>query len=142
MKAKSELTVTGYLKNLARVADFVTQAARQAGLDERAIYAVQMAVDEACTNIIQHGYGEEGRGQIRLICEAQNEGLQVIIYDQGRSFDPDQVPKLDTEAPLETRGVGGMGLFFVYTLMDRVEFNFGTPAGNQLILFKRREQET
>jgi anti-sigma regulatory factor (Ser/Thr protein kinase) len=46
---------------------------------------------------------------------------------------------LNTQAPLEERPLGGMGLFFIRNLMDRVEFKFGTPQGNQLILFKRRE---
>ena len=135
----SQLTVAGYFKNLADVSRFIGQAAVRAGLDERATYAVRMAVDEACTNIIQHAYGGEGRGQIRLVSETQAEGLQVTIYDQGRPFEPSQVPELDPETPLPERQPGGMGLFFIRNLMDTVEFRFGTPRGNQLILFKRRE---
>jgi serine/threonine-protein kinase RsbW len=135
----SQLTVAGYFKNLSEVSQFIGQAASRAGLNERAIYAVRMAVDEACTNIIQHAYGGEGRGQIQLVCETQAEGLRVTIYDQGRSFEPLQVPDLDPQAPLPKRQPGGMGLFFIRNLMDTVEFKFGTPQGNQLILFKRRE---
>jgi anti-sigma regulatory factor (Ser/Thr protein kinase) len=63
----------------------------------------------------------------------------VVIYDHGAPFDPTQVPELDTEAPLHKRPAGGMGLFFIRKLVDEVEFKFGTPQGNQLILFKRRE---
>jgi serine/threonine-protein kinase RsbW len=138
MKPEDELIVPGYFENLSYIADFVAQAARQAGLDERAMYGIQMAVDEACTNIIEHAYGGEGKGSIRLICQNQPEGLQVTIYDQGIPFDPAQVPELNTQAPLDERQVGGMGLFFIYRLADRVEFTFGAPQGNQLILFKRR----
>lgn len=139
MGAKTELIVSGHLKNLEKISEFVTQAATQASLDERGVYAVQMSVDEACTNIIQHAYGGEGRGEIRLACQIQEDGLQIIIYDQGDTFNPAAVPDLDTGASLEERQLGGMGLFFVNRLMDRVEFNFNTPQGNQLILFKRRE---
>jgi serine/threonine-protein kinase RsbW len=135
----SQLIVAGYLKNLTKVSQFIGQAADRAGLDERATYAVKMAVDEACTNIIQHAYGGEGRGQIQLVCETQAEGLQVTICDQGRPFEPSQVPELDRQAPLPERQPGGMGVFFIRNLMDTVEFRFGTPQGNQLILFKRRE---
>jgi serine/threonine-protein kinase RsbW len=139
MAAKNELMVAGYFKNLARIGDFIEQAAVQAGLDERGVYAIQMAVDEACTNIIEHAYGGEGKGQIRLIYTASKAGLQVVIYDHGASFNPAEVPELNTNAPLEERELGGMGLFFIRNLVDRAEFKFGTPQGNQLILFKRRE---
>ena len=134
----NQLTVPGYYKNLARIGDFVYRAAIKAGLDERAGYALQMAVDEACANIIEHAYGGEGKGQIDLVYQLQEEGLQIIIYDQGRPFDPAQVTELDIKTPLNKRQLGGMGVFFMHRLVDRVEFEFGTPRGNQLRLFKRR----
>jgi len=137
--SSNQLTIGGYFKNLIEISNFVGQAAVQAGLDERGVYAVKMAVDEACTNIIKHAYGGEGRGQIRLTCKVQIDGLQVTIYDQGKPFSPSQIPQLDTQAPLEARQSGGMGMYFIRTLMDDVEFEFGTPRGNQLKLFKRRE---
>ena len=135
---ENQLTVSGHFENLAKIGDFIGQAAVQAGLGERATYAIQLAVDEACTNIIEHAYGGEGRGQIQLTCRPLEEGLQVIIYDQGTPFDPAQVPELDTQAPLSERSSRGMGLFLIRKLADRLEFKFGTPKGNQLILFKRR----
>ncbi|MCB0209243.1 MAG: ATP-binding protein [Anaerolineae bacterium] len=132
------LTVSGYFKNLAQIGDFVAEAADQAGLDAKAVYAVQMAVDEACTNIIEHAYGGEGNGQIYIACIAQSEGLQISITDQGQPFSPDQIPRLDPTAPLEERNRRGMGMFFIYNLIDRVDYQFDTPQGNTLILFKSR----
>jgi serine/threonine-protein kinase RsbW len=140
MSSTRKLTITGYFNNLAKIADFVNEAATQAGLDEKGCYAVQMAVDEACANIIEHAYGGEGKGKIQLNCQIQREGLQVTILDQGRPFEPEQIPELNTKAPLSERSPRGMGLFFIYKLMDRVEYKFNTPKGNQLILFKYREQ--
>ncbi len=136
-----QLTVEGYFKNLACIGEFVSEAARQAGLADRAVYAVRMAVDEACTNIIEHAYRGEGRGQIRLIYQIQADGLSIVIYDQGEPFSPTSVPELDIQAPLEARQSGGMGLFFIRSLMDQVEFTFGTPEGNRLTMFKRRESK-
>ncbi|HXV44873.1 MAG TPA: ATP-binding protein [Anaerolineae bacterium] len=134
--------MAGYFENLAKIGDFIEQVAKQAGLDERGVYAIHMAVDEACTNIIKHAYGGEGKGEIRLTCDIQKDGVQVVICDQGVSFDPAQVPEFDPQKPLDERKLGGMGLFFIYSLVDRVEFKFNTPQGNQLILFKRREQSS
>jgi serine/threonine-protein kinase RsbW len=138
MTSNNELTIAGNFENLAKIGDFIDQAATRAGLDDHGTYAIQMAVDEACTNIIEHAYGGEGKGQIRLTCAVKKTGLQVIIYDQGVPFDPAQVPELNIYAPLEERPEGGMGVFFIRKLVDRVEFKFGTSEGNQLILFKRR----
>ncbi|HEX9922273.1 MAG TPA: ATP-binding protein [Anaerolineae bacterium] len=140
MVSKNQITVSGHFKNLAKIGAFIERAARQAGLDDQAVYAVQMAVDEACSNIIEHGYGGEGRGSIRLTCQIQKDGLQVMIHDQARPFDPSQVPRLDIGAPLSKRQPRGMGLFFIRRLVDTVEFEFDPTHGNRLTLFKRREQ--
>jgi anti-sigma regulatory factor (Ser/Thr protein kinase) len=140
MPSKNKLTVAGYYENLAKIGDFIEQAAKRARLDDRGVYAIHMAVDEACTNIIEHAYGGEGKGEIRLTCDIQKDGVQVVICDQGAPFDPAQVPEFNPQTPLDERKLGGMGLFFIYSLVDRVEFKFNTPQGNQLILFKRREQ--
>jgi anti-sigma regulatory factor (Ser/Thr protein kinase) len=139
MAVENELIVPGDFENLSHISDFIYHVAIQTGLDEKAVYAIQMAVDEACTNIIEHAYGGEGNGPIRLVCETQAEGLQVTIFDQGAPFDPTQVPDLDTQAPLHERPAGGMGLFFIRNLVDQVDFSFNTPQGNQLRLFKRRQ---
>ena len=136
--SENQLTVSGHFENLAEIGDFINQAAGRAGLDERGRYAIQMAVDEACANIIEHAYGGEGRGQIQVVYRIREDGVQVIIYDQGRPFDPSRVPELDTHAPLPERSSRGMGLFFIRKLVDSVEFKFGASQGNQLILFKRR----
>jgi serine/threonine-protein kinase RsbW len=136
------LTVSGRFKNLARIADFISDIAGQAGLNDKATYAMQMAVDEACTNIIEHAYGGEGKGQIQIRCHIQTDGLQVTIFDWGTPFDPAQVPELDPTTPLADRKIRGMGLFFIYNLVDAVEFKFNTAEGNQLILFKRREESS
>lgn len=138
MTSSQTLTMPGYFKNLARIADFVTTAAADACLDAKAVYAVQMAVEEACTNIIEHAYGGEGKGQIQIACIPKTEGLQIIITDQGVAFDPDQIPRLDTTASLSERNRRGMGMFFIYNLVDRVDYQFETPHGNQLTLFKKR----
>jgi anti-sigma regulatory factor (Ser/Thr protein kinase) len=136
----SSLTISGYFKELAIIAEFVGQAAVQAGLDSKAVYAIQMATDEACTNIIEHAYGGEGKGQVQLRCEIQKDGLKVIIIDQGtNSFDPTQVPQLDIQAPLSERQRRGMGLFYIHKLVDQVQYELNTPQGNQLTLFKRKE---
>ena len=139
MSQRFQITLAAELESLQIFRDFITECCARYDISHDTVLDLKLAVDEACTNIIQHAYGGEGRGQIQLLCETQAEGLRVTIYDQGRSFEPLQVPDLDPQAPLPKRQPGGMGPFFIRNLMDTVEFKFGTPQGNQLILFKRRE---
>ena len=56
-----ELEIESKLEKLAVIGDFITHSMRKLGLGARRIFEIQMAVDEACTNIINYGYiGEEG----------------------------------------------------------------------------------
>lgn len=117
--------------DLAQIADFVNAVAEQCGFDARAAYQVQMAVDEACSNVILHGYsGRPGRLEIEIECTERF--LEIRILDWGRSFDPESVSAPDVQAPLDQRPIGGLGLFFMRKFMDELEFNFSAKQGNRL----------
>jgi len=126
-------------ESLADIARFVVRAAQAAGLSSTAVCAVEMAVDEACSNIIEHAYGGEGRGDIECICHIHKDGLTVTLRDYGCPFDPDSVPEPDIHADLKDRQVGGLGLYLIRQLMDEVHFEFTPGAGNVLTMVKRKE---
>jgi serine/threonine-protein kinase RsbW len=131
-------TFPGRFYSLSAITQFVTRIAESAGLDPKAIYDVQMAVDEAFSNIIEHAYGGEGRGPIQCTCRVRDDQLIVILRDYGHPFDPSSVPGPDLCANLEKRSSGGLGLFFMQQLMDQVQFESEPGAGNTLTLIKRR----
>lgn len=139
MDKRKTATFPGRFDCLAEICEFVGGAAEAAGLDEGAVYAVQMAVDEACTNIIKHAYGGEGRGDIECTCRVSGDGLTVVLRDHGRAFDPDSVPEPDLEASLEEREIGGLGLYFINKLMDKVQYESTPDSGNVLTMAKDRE---
>ncbi len=129
-------------ESLAEICDTVTRAAQKAGLDEAAIYAVQTAVDEACTNIIEHAYANQP-GELECQCSDDEQVFRVTLQDHGQPFDPSSVPAPDVQARLEERAIGGLGLYFMRQLMDEVNFEFqaaggGTPGNNILTLVKRK----
>jgi serine/threonine-protein kinase RsbW len=111
-------------ENLDHVREFVGAAAQKCGLDAPAIYAVQLAVDEAFSNIIEHAYGGECLENIECRCQIASSGLTVTLRDCGTPFDPGAIPEPDLTAELEERDIGGLGLYFIRQLMDEVEFNF------------------
>jgi serine/threonine-protein kinase RsbW len=139
MDTPQTATFPALFDSLAAISEFVTRAAEAAGLDARAVYAVQLAVDEACANIIEHAYGGKGRGDIECTCRVNENGLTVILRDYGRPFNPTSVPEPDLYASLEDRKIRGLGLYFIRQLMDQVRFEFTADSGNVLTMVKRKE---
>lgn len=135
-------TFPAQFESLAAICDFVTQRAQVAGLGPRAVYAVQVAVDEACSNIIEHAYRGQERGTIECTCRTKRDRLIIQLHDHGRPFDPATVPKPDLEADLNERHAGGLGVYFIQQLMDTVQFESIPGQGNTLTLTKRRTPAT
>jgi len=136
----------GRFESLAEIGEFIKQAAEAAGLNERATYEVELAVDEACSNIIEHAYTCDDdsppseRDDIQCTCRIGDEGLTIVLRDYGRPFDPQSVPEPDRDADLEEREVGGLGLYLMHRLMDEVDFEFTSDDGNVLTMVKRVEK--
>jgi serine/threonine-protein kinase RsbW len=123
------------LDNLCVAREFVVQAGRDLGLDPWVIDALQLAADEACSNIFRHAYGGQG-GEMEITIEPVDDGVQVVLRDWGAAFDPQAVTCPDVTAPLEQRPYGGLGLFLIRNMMDQVEFQFDRQEGNTLTMVK------
>ncbi len=125
---------------LDTIRGFASQAARDAGMDDSETYAVELAVDEACTNIIEHAYQGENRGEIECTCESNDACLTVVLRDHGKPFDPSTVRAPDLDANIDDRAVGGLGVFLMKQLMDEVLFEPLGESGNVLTMVKRLKQ--
>ncbi len=130
------LIVSSSLDSLGEISDFVVPAARAAGLDDQAVWEIQLAVDEAATNIMLHAYGGLEEGPITVQVDVQDGEFVVCLHDRGQPFEPDRVPHPDLDAPLEERKTGGLGLFLMRKLMDRVDFHFDTTGYNLVTMAK------
>jgi serine/threonine-protein kinase RsbW len=131
--AKAELKVSARLENLAVIADFIETTMQGWGLG-KGVYAVQTAVDEACTNIMSYAYGEGG-GDITLSLFRKGPAFGVNIHDRGKPFDPNAVPPPDLDSELDERRIGGLGIYFMKKLMDEVSYSFD-ENGNTLAMKK------
>jgi len=143
MSQPRQLIVPGRFESLTAIAAFITQAAREAGLDDDEVFHVEMAVDEACSNIVEHAYAAEV-GDIYLACAYPASGqLEVVIRDSGQAFDPDEVPSPNVGTPtdLDSLNEGGLGLYFMRKLMDDVRFEFVPGQGNTLTMTKRAKTD-
>jgi anti-anti-sigma factor len=141
MVEERRLTVLGRYRYEAipTVTHFVGEAAQAAGLDEEEVFHCQMAADEACTNIIEHAYGE-GVGDIEITCLVEDGKCTIHIVDYGKPFDPDSVPPPKLTENLDDIKPGGIGLYLMRKVMDEVVFDFTGP-GNRLTLVKTHTAE-
>ena len=126
---------------LDAIREFASQAARDAGMDDSAIYAVELSMDEACTNVIEHAYDGMDGGEIECTCDTDNNNLTIIIHDHGKSFDPASIALPNLDAELDSRPVGGLGVFLMKKLMDEVRFEPLGEAGNVLTMVKHCQAE-
>ncbi|OGO03139.1 MAG: hypothetical protein A2Y91_01705 [Chloroflexi bacterium RBG_13_54_8] len=131
-----EMAVEADLENLSILSEFIARVMREIGADERSLFEVQLAVDEACTNIIQHAYSGEG-GTISIGCQLADDSLVVTIRDQGKPFDPNSIPPPDLGAGAGERKVGGLGMFLMTKMMDEVSYGFDAQRGNELTMCKK-----
>jgi serine/threonine-protein kinase RsbW len=132
-----QITLPAELESLAHFRDHIRATCNNiSSLDEQAIYDVTLAVDEICTNIIIHGYAGMDPGSIILNVEVTPQALVVTISDFGHAFEPVEPPSPDANATLEEREVGGLGLFFVFSSVDDIQYE-SSPFGNSTRLIKK-----
>lgn len=122
----------------------MADGAAECGLDQTAVFHIELACDEACTNIIEHAYGGEDEGEIHVSWQLNGSSFIITFHDNGRSFDPASVPQpaLPPTAmdplDLDNVKVGGLGIHFMRQLMDEVQFHFDAKKGNTLTLVKKK----
>jgi serine/threonine-protein kinase RsbW len=130
----AELTVQADLGALAAIADFLAETL--AGCDDELVFAIQLAVDEACSNTILYGYGGEP-GTITIACTVDDDAVRVTVTDDGVPFDPLTVPPPRLDIPAEERPIGGLGIHFIRTVMDSVTY---TREGGKNVLSMEKKR--
>ncbi len=96
-----------------------------------------MSVVEASTNVVAHAYHGRSDGTIDIVCETRGKNFVVTIQDFGERFNPKKIAPPKTRDPLSKRNIGGLGLFFMRKMMDKVEFDFSSKHGNRLTMVKK-----
>lgn len=135
--SESRLVIRGILEQIPNAREFVAQTARAAGLNDQAIHHCELATDELCTNIVEHGYQFQGEAEnIEIICRIEGPNFVITIFDEGPGFNPLSLSSPDPEQPLEQRQGGGWGIHFSRQIMDYAEYA-RQDNRNRITLIKR-----
>ena len=98
---------------------------------------LQLAVEELLLNSASHGYGAEREdGQVWLTLHPQPEGAALVVEDEGKPFDPlGDGPEPDTDASVEDRPVGGLGLLLVREMADKSAYHYHAPRNRLELVY-------
>lgn len=118
------------------ISAFLMNALKDTAFNDRERYAIDLALDEACSNVIDHAYSNGKPGNLKISLDIDPTGIKIILQDTGMPFDPSSVASPDLTSPLETRSERGLGVFLIQKMMDSVEYDFSLPGLNQLTMIK------
>ena len=131
------LTIDARQSSLGTVADFIEEVCETLDLDGDTAFAVRLATDEACQNIVEHACHYAEDQEVTISCEQAGLDLVITIRDRGEPFDPTKVPPPRLDAPLEERNGGGLGIYFMRQMMDEIRFDIAPDGVNSVIMIKR-----
>src|SRR5262245_24250468 len=114
MSQKYQITRAAELEALSVFRQFISDCCASHNVPNETVFELKLAVDEACTNVIEHGYKGMDPGSIILSFRVEPDRVLVQITDFGHVFEPADAPKPDVEAALVDRPLGGLGLFLIY----------------------------
>jgi serine/threonine-protein kinase RsbW len=110
------------LSEIERLANAVIKFGRENNFSEKIIFDINLALEEVVNNIISYAYKDKNEHQIHIHMELEGQELVLKVEDDGVPFNPLEVTAPDIKKPLEERQPGGLGLFFVRNLIDKLEY--------------------
>jgi serine/threonine-protein kinase RsbW len=109
---------------LIAVREFVSASARKFGFSDEEVSKIALAVDEACTNVIKHAYKFDPTKEITVTIRPRGRTFEVSIRDNGREFNLTHYRR------------GGLGIYLMKSLMDKVEYDIEPGKKNEVRLIK------
>lgn len=128
------------IKNRPEDLEALNQQLREAlaepPLPEEAWFAIDLVVDEIVTNIIKYAHGDDGEHPIKVDLRVAGDAVEIAVEDEGRPFNPFDLPPPVTNLPVEERPIGGLGIHLLRHTMDRCDYE-KTTHGNRLTFTKK-----
>ena len=135
-----EIRVPTRTEFLEIVRDFVSKVAGKAGITRDVVDDIELAVDEACSNVMLHAHRLDSKKEVRVEVHVAGEKLTIELLDEGPHFDPTQVSAPDMNEYIQKHRVGGLGIYLIRRLMDEVEYRRDPTGRNRLRMVKYFEE--
>ena len=133
---KKEFSLPSRLETVEDATNKAVEFARQAGFDEGALYAIDMAMRESVANAVKHGNKFDESKPVKITFENLPKGLEITIRDFGSGFDVENIP--DPTNPENLLKANGRGILFMKTFMEEVEWTNHSESGTIVKMCKLR----
>lgn len=130
-----EIVLPAKIENIPAATDFVNAALEDADCPMKAQMQIDVVIDELFGNIAQYAY-PDGTGDVKVGIDVTDNAATLIFTDRGTPYNPLERKDPDTDAAIEDRDVGGLGIFLVKKTMDDVKYEFSNGK-NILTIIKR-----
>ena len=120
--SERHLLIHNDIQQIPQLADFVETIAAEKHLDHSLTLSLNLALEEAVTNVIMYAYPEGTDGLVDIEAIIREDSLSFVISDSGQPFDPTAQPDADISQGVEERQVGGLGIYLVRNIMDSVSY--------------------
>ncbi len=138
--SRVQLSAPGRGSSLRFIRQVVADLARKIGFPDDEVAKIEMAVDEACSNVVEHAYGQQFRQQadpeIGLEVRKEDGRLVIEINDHGQKFDFASYQPTNIESRLNAMKTSGYGISIMRRFMDEVQYSSNDQTGNTLRLVK------
>lgn len=123
--------------SIERLIGFTDEIEAHLMLSDEQGYLLRLVVEEIATNIVKYGYENLAPGVIQLVCSCNGGILRVAMRDHGHPFDPRDVPEPELGDDVESRTIGGLGIFLVREFADHLYYHHdGSSGWNELVVVK------
>ena len=133
---KDRLVVANDTKHLTVVREFIARLIQQSALSKEDENKIILAVDEAVTNVIEHGYDNQNDGSIEIDVVSSPSSFKITIRDTGKVFNPTSTPSLNVQDHVKMGRKKGLGIFLMRQIMDEVKYTFRDGVKNELTMVK------
>ena len=135
--SKYKLTVNCSTENLDLIRNYINSVAEKTRLSDDKIQQIEMAVDEACTNVIEHACSYNEKKTLTVQIKHKSNEFVIEITDRGSvDFNPNTVEEVDLKEFVKKRKTGGLGIHLIKNLMDEVEYFIGNGNQNRVKMVK------
>jgi anti-sigma regulatory factor (Ser/Thr protein kinase) len=116
------LILRNEIEEISKLPLFIEELGDELGLSPELIFNLNLVLEEAISNVVLYAYPKEEHEIITLTAKKIENQLIFILTDSGKEFDPTQIPDADITLSAEERSIGGLGIFLIRQIMNRVEY--------------------